>query len=163
MLFTMTSKGRLLCRKAGLIVLATAVVAGCGGPANVVDPGPTQSVQFYFAGTEDSGALHVHVDWTQTGHNIVLRSPCTPQDNCRIYTFSAEGNTQLGSTFPVDLSSGSGTFADPGITFAVTTVNGRTFTFTGTVATSGAQVQMVGTLSGATHPASRLVLDKQNQ
>jgi hypothetical protein len=58
----------------------------------------------------------------------------------------------------VDIASGSGTFADPGITFSVTTVNGKTFTFTGTVTQSQ---QMVGTISGATHPASSLQLDRQ--
>ena len=165
MLFTMNPEGSLTRRKASLIVMAAAILAACGGPGKVIDPPPTQSVQFYFAGTEDSGALHVHVNWVQTGHSIVLLSPCTPQDDCRIYPFTPDGVTQIASPdgFPVNLSSGSGTFADPGITFTVTTVTGKTFSFAGTVTTSGTQVQMVGTLSGATHPASRLVLDKQNQ
>ena len=68
------------------------------------------------------------------------------------------GKTQLGSEFSVDLASGSGTFGDPEINFTVTTTNGKTFTFSGTVVQSK---QMVGTISGPTHPASRLQLDKQ--
>ena len=137
--------------------------AGCGGP-EAVDPGPTQSVAYYFAGTEDTGALHVHVHWVQSKHSLTLLSPCVPQDDCDIYAFSSTGINELGLTQPpfvVNLASGSGTFADPGITFTITTVNGKTFTFSGTVATSGTQVQMVGTLSGPSHPASRLVLDRQ--
>jgi len=163
MLFTMKLPGRLTLRRARLIAISGVALAACGGPGKIVNPPPTQSVQYYFAGTDDSGSFHVHVDWTQNGHDIVLRSPCTPQDNCRIYPLTADADTQVGSNFPVDFTSGSGTFADPGITFTATTVTGKTFSFTGTVATSGTRVQMVGTLSGAGHPASRLVLDKQNQ
>jgi hypothetical protein len=156
-----TAKGRLRAGKAGLIVMAMAFSAGCGGPATV-DPGPTQSVEYYFSGTEDSGALHVHVHWVQSKHNITLLSPCVPSDTCNITAYSAKGFEELdiSTPLPVALSSGSGTFADPGITFTITTTNGKTFTYAGTVATSGSQVQMIGTFSGATHPASRLVLDK---
>lgn len=135
----------------GLFLLA------CGGPATV-DPLPTQSVQAYFAGTDDTGTLHVHVHFVQSGHNLTQLSPCVPQDDCRVYPFNATGQTELGSQFPVDIASGSGTFADPGITFSVTTTNGKTFTFTGTVTESK---QMIGTISGATHAATRLQLDKQ--
>lgn len=140
---------------------AAGIFVGCGGPGKVVDPPPTQSVAYYFAGTEDTGALHLHVHWVQTGRNLVLLSPCIPQDDCDIYPYNPEGETQLGSRNVVNLASGSGTFADPGITFTVTTVNGLTFSFTGTVATSGSAVQIVGTFSGPTHPSSRLVLDRQ--
>jgi hypothetical protein len=143
-------------RSAGLAI-AGLFLLGCGGPATV-DPGPTQSVQAYFAGTDDTGALHVHVHFVQTSHQLTQPFPCAKQDECRIYPFNAAGITQLGSDFPVDLASGTGTFADPGITFTVTTVNGKTFTFTGTVTDSK---QMVGTISGPTHPASRLQLDIQ--
>ena|ERR1019366_6143173 len=143
--------------KAGWLALAVVIAGGCGGPATV-DPGPTQTVQAYFAGTDDTGALHFHVYFVQSGHNLSQLSPCIPEDDCDIYPYNATGITELGSQFAVDLSTGSGTFADPGITFTVTTVNGRTFTFTGTVTQSK---QMVGTISGATHPASRLQLDKQ--
>lgn len=143
--------------KAGWIALGGLFLLGCGGPATV-DPLPTQSVQAYFAGTDDTGALHVHVHFVQTGHNLTQLSPCVPQDDCSIYPFNLVGRTELDSQFPVDIASGSGTFADPGITFTVTTVNGKTFSFTGTVTESK---QMIGTISGATHPASRLQLDKQ--
>lgn len=143
-------------RSAGLAI-AGLFLLGCGGPATV-DPGPTQSVQAYFAGTEDGGALHIHVHFVQSGRQLTQLSPCVPQDDCRIYPYNATGQTELGSQFAVDLASGSGNFADPGITFTVTTTNGKTFTFSGTVTDSK---QMVGTISGPTHPASRLQLDKQ--
>ena len=149
--------------KALSIAVLLGFAIGCGGPA-VIDNGPTQSVEYYFAGTDASGALHVHVRWVQSKHNLTLLSPCVPQDQCDIYAFNGTGVTELGLTqapFVVNLASGSGTFADPGITFTVTTENGKTFTFTGMVATSGSQVQMTGTLSGPTHPSSQLVLDRQ--
>ncbi len=142
-------------RLAGLAI-AGMVLLGCGGPATV-DPDPTQSVDAYFAGTDDTGNLHLHVHFTQTGHKLTLMSPC-PVDQCDIYPYSAVGKTELGSELQVNFASGSGTFADPGITFTVTTTNGKTFTFSGTVAESK---QMIGTISGPTHPASRLQLDKQ--
>lgn len=123
-----------------------------------MDSGPTQSVEDDFAGTDDTGALHIHVNFRQTGHTLTQQSPCIPQDFCRIYPFSLVGQTELASEFPLDLTSGSGTFADPGITFTVTASNGKVFTFTGTVVESK---QMIGTISSATHAASRLQLDKQ--
>ena len=140
-----------------LAVVAGVALAGCGGPASV-DPGPTQSVQDDFAGTDDTGALHVHVDFIQNKHAIILRSPCVPQDNCRIYPYNTTGQAELASQFAVDIVSATGTFADPGITFTFTTANGKTFTFTGNVIQSK---QMIGTLSGPSHPASRLQLDLQ--
>jgi hypothetical protein len=143
-------------RVAGFAI-AVVFLLGCGGPATV-DPGPTQSVDAYFSGIDDSGALHVHVHFTQNRRTLTIGSTCPIQDECRIYPNSDTGKSQLGSEFAVDLASGSGTFADPGITFTVTTTNGKSFTFAGTVAESR---QMVGTISGPTHPASRLQLDKQ--
>lgn len=137
--------------------VALAVVAGCGGPESI-DPGPTQSVQDDFAGTDDTGALHVHVDLIQNGRNLTLKSPCVPQDFCRIYPYNVTGQTELASQFAVDIVSTTGTFSDPGITFTMTTANGKTFTFTGNVAQSR---QMIGTLTGPTHPSSRLQLDLQ--
>ena len=144
-------------RSGWMTAVAIAVVTGCGGPATV-DPGPTQSVQDDFAGTDDSGALHVHVDFIQNVRDLTLRSPCVPQDNCRIYPYSATGQAELASQFAVDIVSATGKLSDPGITFTMTTANGKTFTFTGTVIQSK---QMIGTLSGPTHPASRLQLDLQ--
>lgn len=144
--------------KAVGIAVAGLFLIGCGGPASV-DPAPTQSVQAYFAGTEDTGALHIHVHFVQDGHKLTQINPCSVQDECRIYPYNATGYSELGSQVAVDLASGSGTFGDPDITFTVTTTNGKVFTFTGTVTDSK---QMVGTISGPTHPASRLQLDKQN-
>jgi hypothetical protein len=144
-------------RAGWLTILAFAAATACGGP-DTIDPGPTQSVQDDFAGTDDTGNLHVHVDLVQNGRNITLKSPCVPQDYCRIFPYTTAGMGELGSDFQVDINSLTGTFADPGITFTFTTTNGKTFTFTGTVAQSK---QMIGTLSGPTHPASRLQLDLQ--
>lgn len=143
-------------RLAGLVV-AGLFSLGCGGPASV-DPEPTQSVQAYFSGIDDTGALHLHVHFVQSGHQLTLPVPCTVQDECRVYPNNDVGKSQLGSEFSVDLASGSGTFGDPDISFTVTTTNGKTFSFSGTVVQSK---QMVGTISGPTHPASRLQLDKQ--
>lgn len=137
--------------------IATLLMLGCGGPATV-DPGPTQSVQAYFAGTDDTGALHVHVHFVQTGRQLTQLTPCLPKDDCIIYPYSDTGKAELGSELAVELASGTGTFADPGITFTVTTTNGKKFSFSGTVTESK---QMIGTISGPTHPASRLQLDKQ--
>ena len=154
-------KERLRAVKARWIFATAALLIGCGGPATL-DPDPTQSVEYYFAGTEDSGDLHVHVHWVQSKHNITLLSPCVPSDTCNVTAYSPKGFQELdiSTPLPVALASGSGTFGDPEITFTITTTNGKTFTFTGMVATSGSQVQMIGTFSGPTHPASRLVLDK---
>ncbi|HUQ19904.1 MAG TPA: hypothetical protein VM099_09855 [Gemmatimonadaceae bacterium] len=145
--------------------MAAVIGPACGGP-EIIDPGPTQSVAYYFAGTDETGALHVHVHWVQSKHALTLLSPCVPQDDCDIYAFNGTGITELGLTQPpfvVNLASGSGTFTDPGISFTITTVNGKTFNYTGTVVTKGDAVQMDGTLIGTNgiHPPSRLVLDRQ--
>ena len=143
-------------RAGWLTILAFAAATACGGP-ETIDPGPTQSVQDDFAGTDDTGAIHVHVDIVQNGRNLTLKSPCVPQDWCMLFPYNATGQAELDA-FPVNVTSLTGTFTDPGITFTMTTANGKTFTFTGNVAESK---QMIGTLSGPTHPASRLQLDLQ--
>ena len=144
--------------RAGWVTLiALATTMACGGP-ETIDPGPTQNIQDDFAGTDDSGALHVHVDLIQNGRNITLKSPCVPQDFCRMFPENPTGRIEIGDQFPVDIATATGTFSDPGITLTMTLTNGRTFTFTGNVVQSR---QMIGTLSGATHPASRLQLDLQ--
>ena len=104
--------------------------------------------------------------WVQNKRDLTLLSPCVPQDDCDIYAYSPAGIAALGLTGPplvVNLASGSGTLTDPGISFTVTTTNGKTFTYNGTVTTSGSQVQMIGMLTGLNgmHAASRLVLDRQ--
>jgi hypothetical protein len=152
-------------REGVFLALAGVLGPACGGP-EIIDPGPTQSVAYYFAGTDMSGALHVHVHWVQNKHSITLLSPCVPQDHCDIYAQTPTGIAELGLTqlpLVVDLASGSGNFTDPGISFTITTVNGKTFNYTGTVVTNGDAVQMDGTLTGTngSHPPSRLVLDRQ--
>ena len=145
-------------RAGWLTILALAAATACGGP-ETIDPGPTQSVQDDFAGTDDTGAIHVHVDIIQNGRSLSLKSPCAPQDWCRLFGYTDQGNIEIGGGgFPVDVVSLTGTLTDPGITFTITTANGKTFTFTGNVAQSR---QMIGTFSGPTHPASRLQLDLQ--
>ena len=140
-------------------ILFAVILTACGGPSEPIDPGPTQSVVGYWSGIDETQALHVHVNWVQNGRVITLLNPCVPRDTCIIIPETALGRPELGgSTLPVDIVSGTRNLADPGITFSVTTSNGLTFTFTGTVSQS---VQMVGQLSGATRPASRIVFDKQ--
>jgi hypothetical protein len=142
-----------------VILLAATIVAGCGGPSEPIDPGPTQSVVGYWSGVDETGALHFHINWVQNKRALTLLNPCVPRDTCIIIPENAVGGAQLGGvTLPVDLTSATGTLSDPGITFTVTTSNGLTFTFTGTVSQS---IQMVGQVSGATHPSSRIVFDKQ--
>jgi hypothetical protein len=139
-----------------LLAAAAAVGLGCGGP-DTIDPGPTQNVQAYFAGTDETGDLHIHVHFVQNGRNLVQIAPCPP-DHCIIYGYTPAGLTKIGSQFPTNFVSGSGKFDDPGITFTVTNDVGRTFSFTGTVTGS---VQMIGTISGPGHPGSKIQLDKQ--
>jgi hypothetical protein len=50
-----------------------------------------------------------------------------------------------------------GTFSDPGITFTITLENGRTFTFSGTVAASFTMTLVV---SGATLPQTNITLTR---
>ena len=99
-------------RAGWFVIISFAATAACGGP-ETIDPGPTQSVQDDFAGTDDTGNLHVHVDLIQNGRNITLKSPCVPQDYCRIFPYNTAGMDELGSQFQVDITSLSGTFADP--------------------------------------------------
>lgn len=141
-----------------LAIPAFVSAIACGGPESVTPPAPTQSINADFAGTDDTGAIHVHVDFVQTGRNVALKSPCVPQDFCRIYPYSIAGQAELGSQFAVDIVSATGTFTDPGLTFTVMTANGKTFSFTGTVVQSQ---QITGTISGPSRPASRIQLDKQ--
>jgi hypothetical protein len=151
--------GALIRTSRRLILLMATIAAGCGGPSKPIDPGPTQSVVGYWSGIDETQALHLHVNWVQTGRTLTLLSPCVPRDTCIIIPETALGQPQLGgSSLPVDITSASGTLADPGITFSVTTSNGLTFTFTGTVSQSK---QMVGQIAGATHPSSRIQFDKQ--
>lgn len=146
-------------RTSRLILLAATTAVGCGGPSEPIDPGPTQTVAGYWSGIDDTGALHLHVNWVQNKRVLTLLNPCVPRDTCIIIPESAVGRAQLGGgSLPVDIVSATGNLADPGITFSVTTSNGLTFTFTGTVNQS---IQMVGQIAGATHPSSRIVFDKQ--
>lgn len=156
-------------REGVFLLLAGILGPACGGP-EIIDPAPTQSVAYYFAGTDVTGALHVHVHWVQNKHNLTLLLPCVPQDHCDIYAYNAAGITELGLTglppnkpLLANLTSGSGTFTDPGISFTITTETGKTFNYSGVVTTVGDAVQMDGTITGTngSHPSSRLVLDRQ--
>ncbi len=142
-------------------ILAAGLVAGlgCGGTGTEpVDNGPTQKIAGEFAGTDESLALHVHVFFVQSGRKLTLVTPCVPQDNCRLYGRTPAGVASLGGLEEVDLASMTGTLTDPGISFTMTTTNGRTFNFVGNAAESKV---IGGTLTGPGHPASRLQLDIQ--
>lgn len=139
------------------LALAVTLFAGCGGPETIEPPPPTQSVDAYWVGIEESGALHFHVSWTQSGRNLTLRTPCVT-DQCLLLPVNAVGVTAVGSGFPVGIVSGTGTITDPGITFTMKLANGREFSFTGRVQESKL---MAGKISGATFPESGITFEKR--
>lgn len=141
------------------VLLAVALFAGCGGPDIIPPPPPTQSVQAYWVGIEESGALHFHVTWNQSGRNLTLRAPCEA-DKCILLPVNARGVTATGSGFPVAIVSGTGTITDPGVTFTMKLENGREFSFTGRVQES---MLMAGKVSGATFPESGITFEKRSQ
>lgn len=138
-------------------LIAAGLFAGCGGPEILPTPEPTQSVQAYWVGIEESGALHFHVTWNQSGRNLTLRTPCEA-DKCILLPVNATGVAAVGSGFPVGIVSGSGTITDPGISFTMKLANGREFSFTGRVQES---MLMAGKVSGATFQESGITFEKR--
>lgn len=134
-----------------------AAVAGCGGPETVTPPPPPQTVNAYWIGIEGVGDTHLHITFTQTGTALGLQPNCFI-DRCSFLPFTQAGAGFIGSEFPVEIRSVSGTFNNPNITFTFTLVNDRTFSFTGVVAENRL---MQGQISGATLPASVITLEKQ--
>lgn len=139
------------------VLIAVALFAGCGGPEIIPPPPPTQSVQAYWVGIEETGALHFHVTWNQSGRDLTLRTPCEA-DRCILLPVNAAGVAATGSSFPVAIVSGSGTLTDPGITFKMKLANGREFSFTGRVQESKL---MAGKVSSATFQESGITFEKR--
>ena len=117
-----------------------------------------QNVTGHWSGTDAGGSIHWHLTFVQSDQTVTMSTSCVPSE-CRVFPLdppSGPGTVAVGSGVPVDVSAVSGTFTDPAITFTVTLVNGRTFTFTGTVSGS---IQMVGTIGGATLSTRNLTLN----
>jgi Bacterial Ig-like domain len=121
--------------------------------------------QPYFQGTDAGGRIHFHISFSQSGNTITLGPTCPalPQAWCEIFPLNQAGADAIGPPSPNQnggspITSISGTFTDPGITFTFTVANGRTFTFTGTVTNSNT---MTGIVSGATLLATPLVLSRE--
>jgi hypothetical protein len=140
--------------------------AGNGLAANVSATFRTanlQNVTGYWSGTTADGSLHVHFTIDEPlpnpGVNITLRgSNCGGRpDQCRVYPLTAQGQAYLQSNDPADVTSGSGTFPQPDMTFTFTS-NGIVFTYTATV--SEFSFKMTGTISGGTLPPMTLIMDK---
>jgi methionine-rich copper-binding protein CopC len=118
----------------------------------------------YFQGTDPPGRIHFHITFTQDGQTLSVFPNCEslPLANCGMFPLNQEGADIIGPESP-NMNGGSmivgitGTVTDPGITFTVTLENGRTFTFTGTVANSNAMTLVV---SGATMAPTDLVLTR---
>jgi Bacterial Ig-like domain len=121
--------------------------------------------QPYFQGTDVGGRIHFHISFSQSGNTVTLGPTCPglPQAWCEVFPLNQAGIDATGPP-SANQNGGSlitlitGTFTDPGITFTFTLANGRTFTFTGAVANSS---MMTGTVSGATLPATQLVLSRE--
>ena len=121
--------------------------------------------QPYFQGTDVGGRIHFHISFSQSGNTVTLGPTCPglPQAWCEVFPLNQAGIDAIGPP-SANQNGGSlitvitGSFTDPGITFTLTVANGRTFTFTGTVTNSSV---MTGTVSGATLPATQLVLSRE--
>jgi hypothetical protein len=134
-----------------------------------------QSIQYvfsvpYFQGTTvitgpSQPEIHVHLKFSQDGHTLGRASDCAPLPtaSCDLLPRNQAGADAIGTLDDTGLAATvtqiSGTFTDPGISFTFTLQNGRTFSFSGTVANSQT---MTGTMTGATLPPGGLpiVLDR---
>lgn len=125
----------------------------------------------YFQGTEVGDRIHFHIRLTQTAQTLGLPTDCQPLPlaDCEIFPLNQAGADVIGPASPNQnggsiITSVSGTFNDPNITFTFTIANGRTFTFTGIVSKSKDAVEgattaniMTGSVTGASLPATTLV------
>jgi len=145
-------------RKTQLAALtAVALFAACGGPDTIVPPPPPQTVDSYWVGVEQAGAVHLHIEFIQSGTTVSLKPNCF-LSRCSFLPFNSTGITNIGSDFPVEVKAASGTFNNPNITFNFTLANNRTFTFTGRV---GENKLMTGKISGATLPETTITFEKR--
>lgn len=137
-----------------------ALVAACGGPAPTDgDPSlPPQSATGYWVGIEQTGALHLHIVFVQTGTAVSLQPNCLA-DRCALYPFSATGIAFVGNDLPVTLTAVTGSFTNPTITFSFTLSNNRRFTFTGRMAEDKL---MTGKISGPTLPETTITFEKRS-
>jgi hypothetical protein len=127
-------------------------------------PGQNVSGQPYFQGTDPDDRIHFHISFNQSGQNLSVASNCQPLPlaNCAMFPLNPDGAAAIGPPSP-GMNGGamivaiSGTLTDPGINFAVTLENGRTFNFTGTVSNSNAMTLVV---SGATLSATNLTMTR---
>ena len=121
--------------------------------------------QPYFQGTDAGSRIHFHISFSQSGNTITLGPTCPalPQAWCEIFPQNQAGVDAIGPPSPNQnggsiIAAIAGILTDPGITFTFTIANGRTFTFAGTVTNSNT---MTGTISGATLPATSLILSRE--
>jgi hypothetical protein len=142
--------------KSALLVAALFVNAGCGGPENITPPVPDANVNGYWVGVEETGSVHLHITFVQTGRALSLLDNCF-FDACAFYPFSNAGATVIGSQFPVRVISTSGSINGNNITYSFTLENNRTFSFTGVVQENKL---MGGTISGPTLAASKITFEK---
>ena len=118
--------------------------------------GPKHSVAAFWSGT--AGGVHFHITLLQQGAALAL-DPAAGPGRRTLYPLDAAGVAALSTRVEVEITSLSGTFADPAIEFTLhfpvpgSAVGGQ-LTYTGTVDDS----VMVGRVSGPTMPAAALVL-----
>ncbi len=145
------------------VLVVTTGVADLAGNTLASEFDATMSRVSYFQGTTEPNdntkpQIHMHVTFSQSGQTLGLAAECQrlPAADCDLLGPNAAGAAAIG---PYDDNGGSGppvaatitqltgTFSNPGITFTITLMNGRTFTFNGTMTDANT---MTGTLSGAT-------------
>ena len=142
--------------KSALLAAALFLNAGCGGPETIIPPVPDANVNGYWVGVEETGSVHLHITFVQTGRALSLLNNCF-FDACAFYPFSNAGATVIGSQFPVRVVSTTGSVNGNNITYSFALENGRTFSFTGVVQDNQL---MGGTISGTTLAASKITFEK---
>jgi len=142
--------------KSIVLLVALSLNAGCGGPETITPPVADANVNGYWVGVEETGSVHLHITFVQTGRALSLLNNCF-FDACAFYPFSNAGATVIGSQFPVRVVSTSGSINGNNITYSFTLENNRTFSFTGVVEDNKL---MGGTISGATLASSKITFEK---
>jgi hypothetical protein len=137
-------------------LLASLVVLACGGPETIGPPVTHANVAGYWVGVEETGSVHLHITFVQTGQGLTLLDNCF-FDRCAFYPFSNAGIVSIGSDFPVRVTSTTGSVTGNNISYSFTLENGRTFSFTGIVQDNRL---MGGSITGATLPSSKITFEK---